>query len=30
VNALAYRNGLTLVEDRAMPGNNRSIWWKKI
>lgn len=29
VNALAHSNGLTLVEDRAMPGNNRSIWWKK-
>lgn len=29
VNALAQRNGLVLVEDRAMPGNNRSIWWRK-
>ena len=29
VNALAERNGLTLVEDRAMPANNRSIWWTK-
>lgn len=29
VDALARRNGLELVEDRAMPGNNRSIWWKK-
>lgn len=29
VNALAEKNGLTLVEDRAMPANNRSIWWVK-
>ena len=29
VNALAEKNGLTLVEDRAMPANNRSIWWTK-
>lgn len=29
VNALAERNGLTLAGDRAMPGNNRSIWWRK-
>lgn len=29
VNALAQRNGLQLTEDRAMPGNNRSIWWTK-
>ncbi len=29
VDALAKRNGLALVEDRAMPGNNRSIWWEK-
>ena len=29
VNALARQNGLGLVEDRAMPGNNRSIWWRK-
>lgn len=29
VNALANAHGLSLVEDRAMPGNNRSIWWKK-
>ncbi len=29
VNALAQRNGLQLTEDRAMPGNNRSIWWMK-
>jgi SAM-dependent methyltransferase len=27
VNILAQNNNLTLVEDRAMPGNNRSIWW---
>ncbi len=30
VNALAEQNGLTLAGDRAMPGNNRSIWWKKV
>jgi SAM-dependent methyltransferase len=30
VNALAERNGLTLAGDRAMPGNNRSIWWRKV
>ncbi len=29
VNALALRHGLQLTEDRAMPGNNRSIWWTK-
>lgn len=29
VNMLAQRNGLQLTEDRAMPGNNRSIWWTK-
>lgn len=29
VNALAERNGLQFSEDRAMPGNNRSIWWIK-
>ena len=29
VNALTQRNGLQLTEDRAMPGNNRSIWWTK-
>ena len=29
VNALAGRNGLALAGDRAMPANNRSIWWKK-
>lgn len=29
VNALAERNGLSLREDRAMHGNNRSIWWVK-
>jgi len=29
VNRLATENGLTLVEDRAMPANNRSIWWTK-
>ncbi len=30
VNALAQQHGLVLAGDRAMPGNNRSIWWKKI
>ena len=29
VNALAERHGLVLHEDRAMHGNNRSIWWVK-
>lgn len=29
VNALALQNGLVLGGDRAMPGNNRSIWWIK-
>jgi len=29
VNTLAEQNGLTLAGDRAMPGNNRSIWWCK-
>jgi SAM-dependent methyltransferase len=29
VNALAQQNGLTLAGDRAMPGNNRCIWWLK-
>lgn len=29
VNALAQRQGLALAGDRAMPGNNRSIWWIK-
>lgn len=29
VDELAARNGLTLTEDRAMPGNNRSIWWTR-
>jgi SAM-dependent methyltransferase len=27
VNRLAGENGLTLAGDRAMPANNRSIWW---
>ena len=30
VNELAQTHGLQLVEDRAMPANNRSIWWRKI
>lgn len=29
VNALAARAGLRLAGDRAMPANNRSIWWEK-
>lgn len=29
VNALAQQHGLILSGDRAMPGNNRSIWWIK-
>jgi SAM-dependent methyltransferase len=29
VNRLAGQNGLVLAGDRAMPANNRSIWWQK-
>lgn len=29
VNGAAETNGLRLAEDRAMPANNRSIWWIK-
>jgi SAM-dependent methyltransferase len=29
VNRLAGQNGLVLAGDRAMPANNRSIWWRK-
>jgi len=29
VNKLAEENGLRLAGDRAMPANNRSIWWIK-
>lgn len=29
VNALAQKYALALRGDRAMPGNNRSIWWVK-
>jgi len=29
VDTLARENGLVLSGDRAMPGNNRSIWWTK-
>ncbi len=29
VDALARAAGLTLQGDRAMPANNRSIWWRK-
>ncbi len=29
VDALARAHGMRLVEDRAMPANNRCIWWMK-
>lgn len=29
VNGLADEQGLRLAEDRAMPANNRSLWWYK-
>ena len=29
VNRLAAQNGFVLAGDRAMPANNRSIWWQK-
>lgn len=29
VNALAEQHGLTLAGDRAMPANNRSLWWRR-
>jgi cyclopropane fatty-acyl-phospholipid synthase-like methyltransferase len=29
VDALAKEHGFELVEDRAMPANNRSIWWQR-
>jgi SAM-dependent methyltransferase len=29
VNALAVKHGLTLAGDRAMPSNNRSLWWRR-
>jgi hypothetical protein len=29
VNRLAEENGLVLAGDRAMPANNRSIWWQR-
>jgi SAM-dependent methyltransferase len=29
VDALAIEHGLALAGDRAMPGNNRSIWWRR-
>ncbi len=29
VNELARENGMLLADDRAMPANNRSIWWTK-
>ena len=28
VNELAKENGMRLVNDRAMPANNRSVWWE--
>ncbi|AWV91429.1 DUF938 domain-containing protein [Bradymonas sediminis] len=30
VNAIAESHGFERVEDRAMPANNRSIWWRKL
>lgn len=30
VNALARQHGLALAGDRAMPANNRSLWWIKV
>ena len=29
VDLLARNNGLRLIEDRAMPANNRCIWWQR-
>ncbi len=29
VNCAAMENGLTLAGDRAMPANNRSLWWTR-
>jgi len=29
VNRLAEQNGFVLAGDRAMPANNRSIWWQR-
>lgn len=29
VNRVAMENGLTLAGDRAMPANNRSLWWTR-
>jgi len=29
VDALARAHGFTLAGDRAMPANNRSLWWRK-
>lgn len=28
--ALAARNGFELAGDRAMPANNRSLWWRRL
>lgn len=30
VDAVAEAHGFELVEDRAMPANNRSIWWRRV
>jgi SAM-dependent methyltransferase len=30
VDEVAVRHGFELVEDRAMPANNRSIWWRRV
>ena len=30
VDALAAKNGFALAGDRAMPSNNRSLWWTKL
>lgn len=30
VDAVARAHGFELVEDRAMPANNRSIWWRRV
>lgn len=30
VDALAQAHGFELVADRAMPANNRSIWWRRV
>lgn len=30
VDGLAREQGLRLVEDRPMPANNRSLWWRRV